>query len=137
MDLFKTKITAVDDSKVTTIEKKRMTHWAKGLKGAYGPNFNKFIRKARTGQKISPETRAKISATLKAKFPVKEKGAIRLTEASREALSKKMREKSGRPVMTYYGVFPSVRAVSEASGYTSYTVRAWMQKYPEHYYYIN
>lgn len=41
-----------------------------------------------------------------------------------------------KPVMTYYGPFPSVREAAEAAGVTTYTMARWIRKYPKHYYYI-
>ena len=43
---------------------------------------------------------------------------------------------NAKPVMTYYGQYPSVEAVAKAAGVTGNVVRRWIKKYPKHYYYI-
>lgn len=70
MNLFKTKMTAVDDSKVTTVNKMRVG-WNKGLKGA---------------QAMSDEGRAKLSALYKGK-----KRPAWVVEKVKAALSEKIK----------------------------------------------
>jgi hypothetical protein len=43
---------------------------------------------------------------------------------------------TGKPVMTYYGLYPSVSAVAQAAGVFTSDVRRWIKNYPEHYYYV-
>lgn len=135
MDFFATPITNNPNATSETLVKQRV-NWAKGLKGCFAPDFADKVRNARIGKNLDKETRAKISATHKAKSPVKQQGPIRLSEESRQALSKKMQERYSRPVMTYYGVFPSRRAVAEAAGVSTAMVGKWMKLYPEHYYFL-
>lgn len=59
------------------------------------------------GHEVSAETRAKISAI------------------------------NSKPVMTPNGVYPSIKAVAEASGFPGHTVRRWLKRFPDQYYFIN
>jgi hypothetical protein len=43
---------------------------------------------------------------------------------------------NAKPVMTYYGQYPSVEAVAKAAGVTGNVVRRWIKKYPKHYYFV-
>ena len=85
---------------------------------------------AHTGKTLSAETRAKISAGLKGR-----KGWNEGKTLSAEHRAKIIAAKA-KPIITPYGLFPSVRAVAEASGKPIYTVQSWVKKYPEHYYYV-
>jgi len=81
----------------------------------------------RNGHHHTDEARAKISAAFKGKKRSEEaKAAMRAAHALR-----------AKPVMTPHGLFPSVRAVAEASGQESRTVRFWIRQYPKHYYYVS
>jgi hypothetical protein len=91
-------------------EEARAKIGAKNSGRRHSPEARARIRAANKGSKHSAETRAKMSA------------------------AKKGRSHS-KPVMTPYGVYPSVGAVAEASGRGKHVVRRWMKKYPEHYYY--
>ena len=86
----------------------------------------------------SPETRAKMSGSLKGKVPWNL--GIPATDERKVniALSKigKENPKKWKPIMTPNGVFPSQKAVAEAAGVTYVTVWNWMKRWPEHYYYI-
>jgi hypothetical protein len=121
MDLFKTKITAVDDSKVTTLEKKRVS-WNSGLAGKNHPacavsaEMRVKLSKAVKGKKVSAETRAKMSKASK--------------------LRKRELNVTGKSIMTPNGVFPSIMEVSRVAGVTYVRVHYWMKKWPEHYYII-
>ena len=105
------------------------------------------------GKVVREETRAKIRAHQKgrkkgpltaeqrAKIGDRHRGKI-VSEATRrkqsESAKKRKRElnKTGKPIMTPNGVFPSVMEVSRVAGVTYSTVHYWMKKYPKHYYYI-
>lgn len=60
----------------------------------------------KVGHAVSAETRAKISAI------------------------------NSKPVMTPNGVYPSIKAVAEASGFPGHVVRRWLKRFPTHYYFI-
>jgi hypothetical protein len=87
----------------------------------------------------SPETRAKMSRSLKGR-EVWNKG-IPATEERKAniALSKIGKElpKKWKPIMTPNGVFPSAKAVAAAAGVTYVTVWNWMKRWPNDYYYID
>ena len=68
----------------------------------------------------SPETRAKISATVvKKKPPSREKGGPPL-----------------KPVMTPNGLFPSRTVAAQAANVGVATINLWMKKFPKEYYYV-
>jgi len=104
-------------------------HWANNVKaptrlGAkHTAETLEKMRLAHLGKPKSAEHKAKLSAA----------GLGRKDSA--ETCAKRSASLS-TPVMTPHGLFPSVRAVVEASGAHSRKVRWWMEKYPEHYYYI-
>lgn len=102
----------------------------------------------RTGLKASAETLAKKSASMKgknvgkthtaearAKMSAAQKGKPK-PKWSAEARARFSASK-GTPVMTPHGLFPSIRAVAEASGRDGSTVRTWLRKFPEHYFYLD
>ena len=69
----------------------------------------------------SPETRAKINATVvKKKPPSREKGTGR----------------PFKPVMTPNGLFPSRTAAAQAANVDPATIINWMKKWPKEYYYV-
>lgn len=132
MDLFKTKMTAPDDSKVTIVEKKHVV-WNTGLKG----------QGTMLGKKHSKETRDRFSKMRKG-VPLSEQHRINVIAASArrkgvpltgERLTK-IKIAPCKKTMTPNGVFPSLKAVAEAAGVSTVTIRKWMKKWPEHYYYI-
>ena len=80
--------------------------WSTGLQLTAGHRAS--ISQAKKSRSVSADHRAKLSQACKTK----------------------------RAVMTYYGPYPSVMAVARASGRNEETVRSWIRKFPEHYYYI-
>ena len=42
-----------------------------------------------------------------------------------------------KKMMTPNGLYPTLKAVVEASCQSAYIIRSWMKKWPEHYYYVN
>jgi len=109
------------------------------------------------GRTLTAETRVKLSAAMKgrtltaehrAKIGAAKKGRTQSAEhraklgAARKGRthSAEARAKLGaahvKPVMTPNGLYPSLKAVREASGVTAPTIRRWMKKWPEHYYYV-
>lgn len=93
----------------------------------------------REGVPNSPETRAKMSASLKGR-EVWNKG-IPATEERKANISKakagKPNPKKWKPIMTPNGQFSSQKAVAEAAGVSYQTVWNWMKRWPDQYYYIN
>jgi hypothetical protein len=79
------------------------------------------------GKKHTAESRAKMSATQKGKPKPKWSAESRARFSASKAT----------PVMTPHGLFPSIRAVAEASGRDGSTVRTWLRKFPEHYFYLD
>jgi len=135
---FFTAVTAPSLGTHETIVPKRLP-WNAGLKGAqtawnkgkpHSEQAKARMRATRSQLVYSPsaETRASISAAQTGK---KYSPEIRARMLAAATASK------GRPVMTYYGPYPSVMAVARAAGVLDETVRKWIKRYPEHYYYIN
>lgn len=154
MNLFKTKITAQDADKVTTIEKKRLA-WNTGLKGTGLQCRQREGWAPNKGNKHSDETRSKMSDAHKGKIVSAETranmSAARLGKPnsyllgrkhSAETCAKKSAALKGKPnprarkVMTYYGVYASLGQVSLAANVTNGVVLRWMREYPKHYYFI-
>ena len=75
------------------------------------------------GKRKSAETRAKMSASRKG------------TTMPRDAVEK-MAETKRKPMMTPLGPVLSKREAEKVFGVDKGTVRNWMIKYPEHFYYI-
>jgi len=98
----------------------------------------KLSHHGREGIPNSPETRAKMSASLKGR-EVWNKG-VPATETRKENISRaktgKANPKKCKPIMTPHGVFPSQKAVAEAAGVSCVTVWNWMKRWPDQYYYI-
>ena len=65
----------------------------------------------------SPETRAKISATVVKKKPPS-------------------RGSAAKPIMTPNGLFASRKAAAQAANVDPYTINLWMKKFPKEYYYV-
>ena len=96
--------------------------------------------------KPTADTRAKISANHRGGPKLGHVVSVETREKQRQkALQRAPRSKESRetqaqkqwkPVMTYYGAYPSLKAVAEAASVSGTTVRKWMKKYPQHYYYI-
>lgn len=151
---FFAKVTKPSQGTQETLEKKRVA-WNSGLK--VGPKteeqrarelaglleYYKTHSGPMTGKKHSEETRAKISEKGKGKV-LSEEHRAKISAANKgihlgRTLSLEHRtqlaQRAGK-VMTPHGVFPSVRAVSEAAQVGVYCVRSWMKKFPEHYYYV-
>lgn len=106
----------------------RNTGWFQRLPYEEQLRHRKFSSDLHKGRVVSATTRALMvrnmnDPALRAKINTPESRAKRLATMS-------------TPVMTYYGVFPSRRAVAEAAGVSCETVRSWMKKYPDHYYYM-
>ena len=143
------------NASVETLEKQRVS-WNKGLKGTglqcchpegWAPNKGRKhtaesrarMSAAQTARhKIAPfkhtaESRAKLSAALKGK---KRRPNSAETCAKKSAALKGKPNPLARKVMTYYGVYASIGQVMLAANVTSGTVRGWMKKYPEHYFYL-
>lgn len=159
---FFTKVTAPSKATFETVEKEYVA-WNKGLHGVNGaaPRTAETLARmsiAQKGRTVSAEHRAKLSAvnvgkTLSAEHRAKIGAAHKGRTLPAEHRAKigaahkgrKMSEEhrahliaiKARPVMTPHGLFPSVRAVVEASGYPKRYVYAWMKRFPEHYYYVN
>ena len=126
-----------------TLEKKRIS-WNKGLslkeKGiiVHQETLDK-ISKAHKGKIISLTTRAKLrDANLGKKANdetrAKQKATAKKRNYSPEMIAKFTTSKPLR-LMTPNGLFPSIKAVCEASGKCEDTIRKWIKKWPEHYYY--
>jgi hypothetical protein len=190
MNLFKTKITAVDDSKVTTVERKdNKYHWNAGLLGTgcyrhtdeskakikaaralqtnykKGPmseerlarhremmsakEYREKISKALTGKKRGPmstELKKKLSDASIGKKNTGEKTKMLISQNIKEyyksnpnARKGKRNQDSnrGKQLMTPNGLYPSRSAVANAANVDPTTIKRWIAKWPEHYYYIN
>jgi len=151
---FFTKVTAPSKATFETVEKEYVV-WCTGLSGTMlgkkhsaetralmsatrsgvlSPTYGKKhsaetrakIGAANKGRTISAESRAKLSAALKGKPKPKWSAESRANFSASKS----------KPVMTPYGLFPSIRAIAEASGRDASTVRTWLRKFPEHYYYV-
>lgn len=140
---FFAKVTAPSRATFETVELRRLA-WNSGLKVGL-QEYYKTHAGPMTGKKHSAETRAKIGASHKGKVTSEEtrakmsaasKGKPKKTKWSAESRAKLSASKT-KPVMTPHGMFPSIRAIAEASGRYDSTVRTWMRKFPEHYYYVN
>ena len=83
------------------------------------------------------KTRAKISAAVVASYKNKTPEQRAEIHAKMAAAAKAVWEKRRHtPVMTPYGAYPSITAVAKAANRMNQTVRAWIKKYPKHYYYL-
>ena len=113
-------------SEETLAKKRGQVAWNKGLKGSMSENNKASLLAANLGRKRSAETLAKLrAANLGRKFgPLSTEQRLKLRAAH------------ATPVMTYYGVYPSVRAVAEAAGVSAKVVSGWMKRFPKHYYYV-
>jgi len=92
------------------------------------------------GRTLTAETRVKLSAAMKGRTQSAEHRAKLGAARKGRTHSAEARAKLGaahvKPVMTPNGLYPSLKAVREASGVTAPTIRRWMKKWPEHYYYV-
>ena len=76
--------------------------------------------------------------------PAWNRGICHLSDEAKKRISEARKKTKGlykntyqsKPVMTYYGPYPSKTAVARAAGVDPGTVSNWIKKYPEHYYYI-
>ena len=113
--------------------------WNAGLKGAQTA-WNKgkpHSEQAKARMKAAKATRTySHSAEVRDKIGNAQRGKKYSAEIRARMLAAATASK-GRPVMTYYGPYPSVMAVARAAGVLDETVRKWIKRYPEHYYYIN
>ena len=91
-------------------------------------NNCELARIANTGRKHSSELKQKWSVSAK-----KREANRVITDAERAKMSKTSRVKD---IMTPNGVFPSIAEISRQAGVWTTTVRAWMKKYPNDYYFI-
>ena len=147
-------------SEETLAKKRGQVAWNKGLKGSMSENNKASLLAANLGRKRSAETLAKLraanlgrvkSAETLAKFrqsrlghavSAETRAKLRAANLGRKfgPLSTeqrlKLRAAHATPVMTYYGVYPSVRAVAEAAGVSAKVVSGWMKRFPKHYYYV-
>lgn len=108
---FFTKVTKPSKGTQETMEKKHVC-WSKGLKGTY------------THSEVN---RARISAAQRGKTPWN-KGLATGPNGSTARC---------KPIMTPKGLFSSRKEAVVALGVSTATIAYWMEKSPEHYYYIN
>jgi hypothetical protein len=120
---------------------------------AHSDRSRAHLSKVMTGKKQTAETIAKRVATQKGK-PKSEQGRANIAAANilkfqgkpskikgrtdihsaeqRQAIS----VRKSKPIMTPHGLFPSRAAVAKAAGVWVTTVRDWMKKYPNDFYYV-
>lgn len=140
---------------------KEYVHWAKGLKlGPLSEERRANVSAGLKGVVRSAETRAKMSAS-KLGVPKSELACANMRKPKKAHSTARRAEHNAKiaagnkgkfvsdetrarqsasmstPVMTPHGLFPSVRAVVEASGYNKRYVYRWMKKYPNDFYYVN
>jgi hypothetical protein len=60
----------------------------------------------------------------------------KLKKAMKHSKKWQQRFTGSKPVMTPNGKFPSVQSVADAAKVDGNTIRRWMKKWPEHYYYV-
>ena len=140
MDLFKTKMTAVDDTRVTTVERKRVS-WNHGLKGCFSDDTLKLISERlknhehRQAINKDPEWRQRQSEI------TKHIEAVRLARIGSRAKAEATKRANGyydhkKMIQTPNGVFNGIKEIMLVANRSKRTVMYWMKKYPEHYYYI-
>lgn len=96
------------------------------------------------GKKLTTEHKAKLSqAHTGKKRPAEVVEKCRLSNIGHE-VTQATRDKirathlaRAPSVMTPHGVFPSTGAVAAAANVSKTTVRNWIKKYPQHYYYVS
>lgn len=107
---------------------KRNSGWFQRLSYEEQLRLRKISSDVHKGKVISATTRARI-------MRIQNDPQVRAKINTPESRAKRSATMN-TPVMTYYGVFPSRRAVAEAAGVSCETVRLWMKRYPEYYYYL-
>jgi hypothetical protein len=127
MNLFKTKMTAIDADKVTTCENKRVGYWT-GLKL---PREMVEARVAATkGRTVSAETRAKLSAANKGRVLVKDSSliskALKGVPKSKEHCKKISEAHMGKNVPAHLASYNAQRT-KNALRYKGLTVKEWAE----------
>lgn len=99
-------------------------------------SIDKMAQTKRERNHPSPMKGRTHTAEARAKMSERHNGGPKVGHAVSDETRAKISAINSKPVMTPNGAYPSIKAVAEASGFPGHTVRRWLKRFPDQYYFI-